>query len=66
MVFVGEGISKKFATYLVDYYYGLCIDPITKKTLPYKPSLIRPVKSKCFIQVYDEKDIIRYVFVDEG
>ena len=65
MVFVGEGMSKKFMTVLVDYYYGQCYRPDTKELLPFSPNRVFPRKGKCFLQVYDQKIVIRWVFVDE-
>ena len=65
MVFVGEGMSKRFMTLFVDYYYGQCYEPSTKELLPYIANEFYPKKGKCFIQVYNQKIVNRIVFVEE-
>jgi len=64
-MFVGEGMTKKFMTLLVDYYYGQCRLLGTEEILPFSPNHLYPRKGKCFIQVYDQKIVTRWVFVDE-
>ena len=63
-MFVVEEISKKYTTYLVYYNYGKITSLDGKQEYNFKQSMLWLREGKCFIQLYDSTQIIRYVFVD--